>query len=190
MYETPSNVSFFLAKKYLVRPLNILEPSAGTGAIACYFDTLKTDCVEVDENRCRMGESRTTHAIWHNCNFFDFEPKRKYDLIIGNPPYGDAVSNDRFRFTPINFIKKCSELLADDGLIVFLLESDYFRSKNRHEYFKKSGVFLSKKIDIVGRLKFLADGTAMPSASRYHSIYEFSKNTNTINQTVLETIKL
>lgn len=190
MYETPYEVAYFMANRYLRINKQILEPSAGSGAIACLFNTPTTDCIELDTERYLLGKEKTNYATWHNCNFFDFEPQpqKKYDLVVGNPPYGDAVNNDRFRFTPINFIKKCAEMLADDGLIVFLLESDYFRSINRHEYFKESGVFLRKKIDIIGRLKFLQNGKSEGSASRYHSIFEFSKMQP--DHPILETVKL
>lgn len=191
MYETPNGVCLFLANKYLTKIIDILEPAAGTGLLARYFDTLRTDCVEIDLERYETGKKNTNHASWYNQNFFDFLPEnnKKYDLVVSNPPYGDAVKSDRFRFTPIEFIEKSASLLKEDGLIVFVLESDYFRSVNRYERFKNAGIFLTRKIDIVGRLKFIQNGEKTPaSASRYHSIFEFS--TKQPEHPILETIKL
>ena len=177
-YETPEHISSFLADRYLTDFYRILEPSAGTGNVAKYFDTVKTDCIESDTSRYEIGKSRTTHANWFNQDFLKL-PKQDYyyDLIIGNPPYGDSVAIDRYRLTPIEFIKKAVQLLADDGLIVFLLESDYFRSKNRSAYFQSlEGIYITRKIDIIGRLKFMINGSPSKDTSpRYHSIFEFSR---------------
>ena len=177
-YETPEHISSFLADRYLTDFYRILEPSAGTGNIARFFDTAKTDCIEIDSDRCLLGQKNTTHATWYNQDFLKL-PKQDYyyDLIIGNPPYGDSVAIDRYRLTPIEFIKKAVQLLADDGLIVFLLESDYFRSKHRWEYFTSlDNVYMKRKIDIVGRLKFMINGSPSKDTSpRYHSIFEFSR---------------
>lgn len=190
-YETPDHIAKFLADRYLTEFYRILEPSAGTGNIACWFDTLKTDCIEIDNDRYEIGKTRTMHANWFNQNFLTLPHQDYYyDLIIGNPPYGDAVNGDRYRLTPIEFIKKSASMLADNGMIVFLLESDYFRSKHRWEYFTSlNNVYMKRKIDIIGRLKFMVNGEkTKDTSSRYHSIFEFTKEKQDI--IYLESIKL
>lgn len=190
-YETPDYIAEFLADRYLTEFYRILEPSAGTGNIACWFDTDRTDCIEIDTARYEIGKTKTNNANWFNQNFLTLPPQDYYyDLIIGNPPYGDAVSGDRYRLTPIEFIKKATPMLSTDGVIVFLLESDYFRSKHRSEYFDSLGnIYINHKIDIIGRLKFLVNGEKTKDTSpRYHSIFEFTKTKP--DQTTTESIKL
>lgn len=190
-YETPMYIGKFLADRYFTEFYRILEPSAGTGNIAQYFDSKKTDCIEIDPTRWEIGKNRTTHAHWFNQNFLTLPPQDHcYDLIVGNPPYGDAVNGDRYRLTPIEFIKKSISMLADNGMIVFLLESDYFRSKNRWEYFTSlNNVYMKRKIDIIGRLKFMVNGEKTKDTSpRYHSIFEFTKEKQDI--IYLESVKL
>ncbi len=72
---------------------NILEPSCGTGEIINYCDTHYNDVVidAIEYNKTVFDSitgltfKNTVNLI--NQDFIKFKPNKKYDLIIGNPPY-------------------------------------------------------------------------------------------------------
>jgi adenine-specific DNA-methyltransferase len=59
---------------------NILEPSAGDGAFAKKLNNNSLTSIEFDEKL-----ANTNNFI--NIDFFDFDVNKKFDTIIGNPPY-------------------------------------------------------------------------------------------------------
>jgi predicted RNA methylase len=191
-YETPDNVSLWLRDRYfdLQQKQLILLPGEGRGQIAKNFDSEKTIAVELDRNRFEYGSSITTGTYWINTNFLEYQPANnlRFDLVVMNPPYGDgSQSTDKKRLAPIAFIVKALELIKPDGLVVALLESDYFRSKGRHQL--GQALPIQKKIDIVGRLKFLINGVPTEnSCPRYHSIFEIRHPDHKVDKTLLETV--
>ena len=61
-----------------------------------------------------------------NIIFGDFLEKKiikKYDTIIGNPPYVKTSKGNLY----IDFIEKCYNLLNDIGELIFIIPSDFFK---------------------------------------------------------------
>lgn len=97
-------------------PVRILEPSAGTGAIADYimdrWPNVTLDLVEIDELNVRLLKRKgysPTHA-----DFVDFEPAHEYDVIAMNPPF--AVKGDSTAY--ITHIRKAYSHLRPGGRMV------------------------------------------------------------------------
>lgn len=191
-YETPDQVSIWLRDRYYDLKQNqlICLPGEGRGQIAKQFDTQNSYAIELDQDRFDYGRSITTQTNWHNANFLEWSSPDdiRFDLVIMNPPYGDGSQNaDKKRLAPIAFIVKALELIKPEGLVVALLESDYFRSKGRHAL--GQALTIQKKIDIVGRLKFLINGVPTEnSCPRYHSIFEIRHPSVKVGKTILETV--
>ena len=59
---------------------NILEPSAGNGAFSSKLDKKRLTSVELDPIFAKKHN-------FLNIDFFDFDVNKKFDTIIGNPPY-------------------------------------------------------------------------------------------------------
>jgi len=100
-------------------PEIILEPSVGRGDLPQYFSKMKFDCYEIDET---IDFIIDTECIVIG-DFLKTKIKKKYKTIIGNPPYVKTKKGNLY----IDFIDKCIDLLEDNGELVFVIPSDFFK---------------------------------------------------------------
>ncbi len=126
-----------------IKPLKglVLEPSIGTGNFLDGLDEygVFTDGCEVDPEIYveRKNDKVETQLV----DFLKFQTDRNYDFIIGNPPYIELpysfysteeqeeikkqygfLVDGRLNLVHI-FLHKCMQLVAEDGVIAFLLPS-------------------------------------------------------------------
>lgn len=94
-------------------PEIILEPSCGKGDLVS--KKYKFDLYEIDPN-CGFP------AII--CDFLTTKINKKYETIIGNPPYVKQKGKVNLY---ISFIEKCFDLLSDNGELIFIVPSNFFK---------------------------------------------------------------
>lgn len=103
----------------------ILEPSVGQGHIVDFFKKRKKlqkfKMVEIDK-KLKILPSLVEEPITHG-NFLDLIFDDKYKTIIGNPPYVKKKGKNLY----IEFIERCYELLDDEGELIFIIPSDFFK---------------------------------------------------------------
>lgn len=78
-------------------PLRVLDIGTGTGLIALMmaqrYPDAAIDAVEIDRVAADEAEMNVAASPWrerikvHCCNIVDFVAKRKYDIIVSNPPF-------------------------------------------------------------------------------------------------------
>lgn len=156
-YETPPESVEALLRSYKAIEYGdkILEPSAGSGAIIQVLRSLgydnDIDAVEIrPEETVNLYRSGATDVFIEDYLKFS---KRKYDLIIGNPPYSLAQE----------FIDKSLELLTPGGRLVFLLRTNFLESEKRFNWWSDkipSGLYVLHK-----RPSFTGKGTDATSYS-------------------------
>lgn len=127
---------------------DILEPSAGNGNVikALRNKNINGDITAIEirnEEFDRLSEISDTVIIDDFLNGLDHI--KKYDYIIGNPPYTYAIE----------FVEKCLDLLKDDGKLIFLLRTAFLESKSRYKFWQEnplSGLYvLSKRPSFTGK---------------------------------------
>ena len=133
-YSTPREV----IENLLLNHLNlnnygceVLEPSAGDGVfidVINEFYNKNIDCVEIREEEKEKLESKCQDVIIGD--FLNLDTNKKYDVIIGNPPYTYALE----------FVNKSLELLKDDGVLIFLLRTAFLESKKRYHFWQENPV--------------------------------------------------
>jgi len=114
----------------LNNPNIILEPSIGRGdLVKCVSDTLNVEfyMCEIDENIELLDDIDRDKVVYGD--FMEIKIDDKYDTIIGNPPYVKTKKGNLY----INFIKKCFNLLNDNGELIFIVPTDFFKLTSAHK---------------------------------------------------------
>lgn len=144
-YSTPVAVTDAMVRLAAVdrqdAGLRILEPSAGTGALALRvmeaFPAATMHCVEVDPERsvaCERVEEKGIAAVW--CSDFRTWARDSvsYDLVVMNPPF--VVEDDAAAW--MIHVRLAYNLLARHGVLVAVLPNSYVhRSDKRHVAFRE-----------------------------------------------------
>lgn len=142
---------------------SVLEPSAGNGNICKifkqYYPNKDLTAVELREEEfnslCKLDIDDVIIDSFYNI-------RDRFDIIIGNPPYSEAQE----------FIEHSFELLNDNGILLFLLRTNFLESKKRYEFWKKYP--LSRLYTLSKRPSFTGKGTDATSYSWF--IWEKSTN--------------
>ena len=206
-YYTPKIISDFMVR-YLSNIINrndldILEPSVGDGvfieSLIEYlpkgnFNKANITLVEIEESELKKAEKKL-----HNKNinyktvledFLKFNTKKKFSLIIGNPPYiKKSLLNEEQKILAkkihqelglskreINniwtaFVIKSVLYLTDDGILSFVLPADFLQVK----YSEEIRMLLE---NIFARLDvFIIDNTLFPEIDqRVVLLFAYKKN--------------
>ena len=106
------------------KPDVILEPSVGQGdLIQIMYDNNKKiefDMYEID-TKIKMLDNIPKNVIYED--FIEADIKRKYKTSIGNPPFVRTTTGNLY----IDFIEKCYNLLENNGELIFIIPSDFFK---------------------------------------------------------------
>ena len=91
----------------------VLEPSAGTGAIAKHLPAERTTCVEVASLRCAVLKSRGLRTI--EADFIEWADKtrERFSLAVMNPPFGEGRA--------LLHLERAASLLKPEGRLVAIL---------------------------------------------------------------------
>lgn len=105
----------------LNEPKEILEPSMGQGDLVKQVlskKNVKFDLYEIDNSITMLDKFNVKF-----CDFLKEKIDKKYITIIGNPPYVRTKTGNLY----IDFIDKCYELLENNGELIFIIPSDFFK---------------------------------------------------------------
>lgn len=147
-----------LAHKYGFSGGSVLEPSCGTGRFLRYLDPSNCACDAYEfskDDNTGFLVAKYSFPWAHITNDY-FESifyrgnkrvgcDKRYDLVIGNPPYGafsGFYAGREKRFTKAEnyeqyFLEKGIELLRPGGLLVFIIPSSFLDNAQKAEAFKK-----------------------------------------------------
>ena len=139
IYFTPSSITRKLTN--LVFDYNpdirtVLEPSCGSGQFLDELKEREINVTSVEQNKDIFNEIAGTYQNIINDDFLEYSfGDSSFDLVIGNPPYFvvpkasvEKVYHKYFTGRPniyVPFILKSFELLNDDGILAFVLPSNF-----------------------------------------------------------------
>lgn len=102
----------------------ILEPSVGQGDLIQIIynknNKIQFDMYEIDQ-KIKMLDDIPKNVIYGD--FIELDVKKKYKTIIGNPPFVRTTKGNLY----IDFIDKCYNLLENNGELIFIIPSDFFK---------------------------------------------------------------
>ena len=157
VFTKPNMVQYMISLMENVKG-NILEPSVGSGnfyyPLVEKFGLESVVGVELDDTICPFG--------CLNCDFFSLGIERKYDTIIGNPPYVkyNKILPDTKKLIsniPLNglsnlylhFIWRSIDMLNDAGELIFVVPRDFIKTTSarplNQRLFNEGGFTLFKE---------------------------------------------
>ena len=169
-YYTPSYLASFITKRVLSfcnkTSISILEPSVGDGAFIEEINKIKKPRVSLtalDINEVELEKAASKwnkkKANFETIDFLEYTNNSKFSLIIGNPPYvkknrlsskqidlckdihkAEGLSEISVKNIWTTFLVKSNTLLAEDGVLAFVLPSELLQVKfaeEVREYLKK-----------------------------------------------------
>lgn len=153
-FTPPSTIQTTLQflEPYMKNIKNVLEPSCGSCE---YINALPSglDITGIELNKTifqSINELETTKIKLYNQDYLSYTSERKFDLIIGNPPYFVMKKKDvskpyhkYFDGRPnifILFIIKSLELLNTNGILSFILPKSFMNCL----YYDKTRKYLNK----------------------------------------------
>ena len=143
IYFTPPktvNKTIHLLEPYMKNIFNILEPSCGSCeyilSLNEKYKNIKITGIELNNTIYESIKSiENTNIKIYNENFLEYREDKKYDLIIGNPPYfvmkKTDVDNQYYKYFEgrpnifILFIIKSLNILNDNGILRFVLPKSF-----------------------------------------------------------------
>lgn len=157
-YYTPLPLADMMVKMFLKEEKikNVLEPSCGDGVfLDALIDTSfiehldSVTAIEIEKGEASKLKKRVKNVskiTVRNQDFFDFYEKKKdkkYDLILGNPPYiryqyleerqrelmaniltSQGMKSNKLVNTWVGFMVACVNMLSDNGKITFVIPAE------------------------------------------------------------------
>ena len=119
-YDLKNKVLEFVMNK----PNVILEPSVGQGDLIEIIynsnNNMQFDMYEID-TKIKMLDNIPKNVIYGD--FIKSDITKKYKTIIGNPPFIRTTTGNIY----IDFIEKCFKLLENNGELIFIVPSDFYK---------------------------------------------------------------
>lgn len=155
----PAVVARLIELASLHEGMRVLEPSAGTGAIAsaCADAGTKVDCCELmDANYAALAADDRFGAVWH-MDFLLLEPVAAYDRVLMNPPFAKQAD--------IKHVTHALNFLKPGGLLVSVMASSVAFRDN-----KLTQDFRSLMRERGGWIEDLPDGSFKESGTMVRTI--------------------
>ena len=106
-------------------PSNILEPSIGQGDLVKFvcdkIQNVTFDMYEIDTKIKLLNKIEKDKVVYGD--FMKQTITKTYKTIIGNPPFVRTKKGNLY----IDFTHKCYNLLDDNGELIFIVPSDFFK---------------------------------------------------------------
>lgn len=152
LHATPNSIASlisFLAQKY--RPHSAIDLCCGTGNILYYLQNEIDDLtgVELDENVAILSKYFLPDLHIITADSFQYPFSRRYDLVVGNVPFGMPIELDNKRMLIEEaFVEKAHDLLTENGQAIMLLPYSMLISSSYNNFRKKFVSYVSEIITI------------------------------------------
>lgn len=156
-YATPESCIKLLLDNYDLSNKGdlILEPSAGNGNVSKELKLLypNKNITSAEIRACEKDNLELCSDEVIICDYLDYKFNKKFDIIIGNPPYTLAIE----------FVEKSLSNLTKNGVLIFLLRTAFLESKSRYNFWQKNP--LTGLLTLSKRPSFTGKGTDATSYS-------------------------
>lgn len=148
-----------------IHPQNILDIGCGTGLLSLMLaqkSAAQIDAVEINADAFLQAEENISLSTWkdritvHQQNILSFKPKKKYELIICNPPFFEkqlasplAEKNAAMHDASLTFSQLAGCLkthLTASGFAAILLP--YYRTEELEKQLAGFGLYTKERLNI------------------------------------------
>lgn len=173
-YATPPGVIDHFLFSYLPSTKgSILDPGAGSGefgaAIKRYNTVFCKNSTYLTGVEIRKEEKDNLEDLYDYVilgDYLSWSTASTYDVIIGNPPYNQAME----------FVEKSLSLLKPFGKLIFLLKTSFLESKKRYDFWQMNPI--TDLYVLSSRPSFTGKGTDATGYSWF--VWDKAKSTQTI----------
>ncbi len=139
-YYTPDLVARIIWQKVGIashyQQVTVLEGSCGIGNFLPWVNNELVTGVEIDATASKIAQLLYPDAKIINCAFEDFDPHARFDVVVGNPPFGARGArrlDDKpdLEDYPMYFLEASLDRLNDGGILALIMPSGY-TSSARH----------------------------------------------------------
>jgi hypothetical protein len=150
------NKIIYYLKKFKTKGKSLLDFGAGKGELINILK--KFDFLEVSgADLFKKPKSLNKDIKWYQLDLNNkFKTKNKFDFVIGNPPFNDALDH----------VQRALSLTKSTGGVGFLLRIGFFASISRFEFWQKHP---AKKVWVLAERPSFAHGTT--DAQEYAFFY-------------------
>lgn len=157
-FPTPAAVVQRLIELADLRPgVEVLEPSAGSGAIATAAATAGAvvDCIERDPGyAAALTEAGITRTL-HVADFLTVPAQPRYDRVVMNPPFTKGAD--------IAHVEHAQRFLKPDGLLVSVMSWTVAEHSRKTAKFRSLVEARGGTVEAVGEKAFAESGTDVPT---------------------------
>lgn len=115
----------------------ILEPSCGDGVfIEPLVEQNTIYAVDKDKTKTKLVKENYENIETITSDFLQYNPKIKFDIIIGNPPF-NLPTTMPYVDTTEGFVSHAIDLAKEDGYVIFILPNTVLRNKKYQNLRKK-----------------------------------------------------
>ena len=155
-YTPPELVSRVIELAHIERHMRVLEPSAGTGAlaIAAREEGGLVDVIEIDRNVVEAHLFMKRFGFVTCTDFLKFDPVPVYDRVIMNPPFAKRAD--------IRHVTHARKFMRTHSRLVAIMSAGImFRDDAFTRGFRESVIASGGEIEALPEGSFKASGTAV-----------------------------
>ena len=174
-YYTPTTVVKKLCSNLkLKRGQSVYDCCCGTGNFLLQIDADFNDIFGNDIDKMSVKIARLNMAIKYgvtdeallnlhitNNDFLTFEDKKKYDFIIGNPPWGADIKDKKYKESYDAMTDEALGLLKQNGVLSFVLPEAILNVKSHNKIRKV--ISENNSVKYIEYLGDIFDGVQCPS---------------------------
>ena len=169
-WQTPNREAAAIASLITPTEICIFDVGAGNGQITKFIPSdRQVYAIERNPLRAERGRQVAPHATWLCEDYLLWNEAIAFDIIVGNPPFSQALE----------FLERSLQLITPTGRILFLLPIDWNCGIGASTAWKKLDAHIHHEYRCKGRVSYLdRNGIKQPNRQVYDAVFDIRSGQN------------